>query len=97
MTQMSLFMKQKPTHGHREDLRLPRGADGRVMEWQSGISRCKLLYVEWINSKVLLGSTGNYIQYPVIPHTRKEYFLKKCVCVCVSHSVVSNSFQPHRL
>ena len=91
-------MKQKPTHGHREGLWLPRGADGRGMEWQSGISRCKLLYVEWINSKVLLGSTGNYIQYPVIPHTRKEYLKKKmCVCVCVSHSVVSNSFQPHRL
>ena len=29
-------------------------------------------YIEWINSKVLLYSTGNYIQYPVINHNVKE-------------------------
>ena len=43
------------------------------MDWEFGVSRCKLLHLEWINSKVLLHSTGNYIQYPVINHTRKEY------------------------
>ena len=31
-----------------------------------GVSRCKLLCIEWINNKVLLYSTGNYIQYSVI-------------------------------
>ena len=31
-----------------------------------GISRCKLLYIKWINNKALPYSTGNYIQYPVI-------------------------------
>ena len=36
------------------------GKDGEF-----GISRCKLVYVGWIN-KVLLYSTRNYIQYPVI-------------------------------
>ena len=30
--------------------------------------RCKLWYIEWINSKVLLNSTGNYIQYLIINH-----------------------------
>ena len=35
--------------------------------------RCKLLYIEWINNKVLLYSTGNYIQYPMINHNEKEY------------------------
>ena len=30
----------------------------------------KLLYIGWIN-KVLLYSTGNYIQYPVINHKGK--------------------------
>ena len=30
-------------------------------------------YIEWINNKVLLYSTGNYIQYPVINHNGKEY------------------------
>ena len=42
------------------------------MDWEFGISRCKPLYTEWIN-KVLLYSTGNYIQYPVINHNGKEY------------------------
>ena len=44
---------------------LPRGRGCGVwgrMEWEAGISRCKLLYTEWINNKVLLYSTGNYIQ-----------------------------------
>ena len=39
---------------------------GGGMEWEVGVSRCELLYIEWINNKVLLYSTGNYIQYPVI-------------------------------
>ena len=43
------------------------------MEWEFGISRCKLLYIGWINNKALLYSTGNSIQYPVINHNGKEY------------------------
>ena len=39
--------------------------------------RCKLLYLEWINNKVLLYSTGNYIQYSMISHNGKEYFKKR--------------------
>ena len=35
--------------------------------------------IEWIN-KVLLYSTGNYIQYPVINHNGKEYE-KECACI----------------
>ena len=31
-----------------------------------GIRRCKLLYLGWIRSKVLLYSTGIYTQYLVI-------------------------------
>ena len=48
-------------------------AGGGGMDWEFEISRCKLLYVEWVNNKVLLYSTGNYIQYPVINHNGKEY------------------------
>ena len=50
---------------------------GGGMDWESGISRCKLLYREWINNKVLLHSTGNYIQYPVKNHKGKEYELER--------------------
>ena len=42
------------------------------MEWEFGINRWKLLYMEWINNKVLLDSTGNNIQYPMIRHNGKE-------------------------
>ena len=49
------------------------------MEWEVGVHRCKLYYVEWLNNKVLLHSTRNYIQYPVINHNGKE--CKKTVCV----------------
>ena len=45
---------------------------GGGMDWEFGISRCKLLYIEWINNKVLLYSTGNYIQYPVTNCNGKE-------------------------
>ena len=31
------------------------------MDWESGVSRCKLLYLEWISNELLLYSTGNYI------------------------------------
>ena len=31
----------------------------------------KLLYIKWINNKVLLYSTEKYIQYPVINHNGK--------------------------
>ena len=43
------------------------------MDWEFGISRCKLLHTGWINNKVLLYSTGSSIQYPVINHHGKEY------------------------
>ena len=41
------------------------------MDWERGISRCKLLYIKWIN-KALLYRTGDYVQYPVINHDGKE-------------------------
>ena len=53
------------------------------MQWEVQVSRCKLVCIEWINNKVLLYSTENYIQYPRMNHNGEEYFLKECVCVCV--------------
>ena len=48
------------------------------MDWEFGIIRYKLLYIEWINNKVLLYNTGSYIPYPVINHNGKEYE-KECM------------------
>ena len=54
-----------------------------MMDWEFRVNRCKLLYIEWINSKVLLYSTGNYIQYPVIKYNGKEY-KKKYIYICIT-------------
>ena len=48
-----------------------------------GVSRCELLYIEWINNKVLLYSTGDYIRHPVINHNGEEYEKKECVCIYI--------------
>ena len=58
MIQMNLSMKQKQTHRLTVAKRVR--AAGR-MNSDFGISSCKLLYMELINNKVLLYSTGNYI------------------------------------
>ena len=68
-----------------------KGDWGR-MKWEVEVSKCKLLYIRWINSKVLLGplfSIGIYIQYSVIDHNGKEYFKRLCVCVgvCITGSL----------
>ena len=66
-------MKQQQTHRHREQTCGCQGVGGRGgKELEFGISRGILLYIGWINSKVLLYSTGNYIQYTVINHNGKE-------------------------
>ena len=44
------------------------------------VSRCKLLYMEWISNRVLLNSTENYIQYPI---TGREKNVKKNECMHV--------------
>ena len=56
---------------------------GRGMDWESGVSRGKLLHLEQINNKVLLDSTENYIQSPRINHNGKEYF-KECTLCCIA-------------
>ena len=50
---------------------------GGGMEWEVGVSRCKLLDMKWINNKVLLYSMENYIPYPMINHNGKEYYKKE--------------------
>ena len=55
------------------------------MEWEFAVGRCKLLHLEWINNKVLMYSTGNYIQHLVISHNGKEY--KKRMYICITESL----------
>ena len=82
---MKLSMKQKQNQGHRAQTGgCQGGGGGRGMDWEFGISRCKLVYTEWINNEVLLYSTGNYIQYPVINYNGKECE-KECY-TCITES-----------
>ena len=88
MTQMNLAMGQKLIHRHRDRLAVVRWLErgGRGTGWESGVSWCELLYTGWINTKILLNSTGNYLQYPVLSHNKKENKRQRereCVCVCV--------------
>ena len=40
---------------------VPKGeGEGSGMDWGFGVSRCKLLHLEWISNDVLLYSTENY-------------------------------------
>ena len=58
--------KKKILNGHRKQTcGCQGGGGGGEMEWEVGVSRCKLLYIGRINNKVLLHSTGNYMQYPI--------------------------------
>ena len=53
----------KQTHRRGEQTMVAKGEEGgRRMDWEFGVSRCKLLHLEWINNEVLLYSTQNYIQ-----------------------------------
>ena len=67
---------------------------GGGMDWESGISRRKLAYKEWINNKVLLYSTGNYIQYPVIYPDGKDYD-KECIYVELNRFAVQQQLTQH--
>ena len=41
------------------------------MDWEFGVSRCKLLHLEWISNEVLLYSKGKYIHSLGIEHDRR--------------------------
>ena len=64
------------------------------MDWEFGISRCKLLYIGWINNKAVLYSTGNSIQYAAINHNGKEYKRKMYIYTePLCHTAESNSLE----
>ena len=76
MAHMNLSTKQKQTHRHRDQTCGCQGREGwgRRMDWEFGAGRCKLLYIDSVNEKVLLYSIENYIQSPGISHNGKEYW-----------------------
>ena len=74
MTHMNLSTKPETDSQTENRLVVAEGVGGGgETEWEFGISRCKLVYVEWITNRFLLYSTGTNIQYPIINHNGKEY------------------------
>ena len=57
-----IYKMETDSQTQRRDLWLPSGEGGGGMELEVVVSRCNLLYMEWINIKVLLYSTGNHTQ-----------------------------------
>ena len=66
---MNLSTEQKKTHGHgAQTCGCEGGWEGSGRDWEFGVSRWKLLHLEWISNEVLLYSRGNSIQSPVMGH-----------------------------
>ena len=76
-TQCGLSLNMPQWHIEYFELKLLKKWGGWI--WEFEISRCKPLYIGWINNRVLLYDRGNYIQYSVINHNGKE--MKMTVCI----------------
>ena len=78
---------------YRTDLCLPRRRRvGEGMHQEFGTSRCKLLHLEQINCKVLLYSTGSYIQFLMMSHNRKKSYKRMCVYVYICVYIYSITY-----
>jgi len=76
---INLIKVTRVSHRHREQTYGCQGGGGWGRDglgvWNQW---CKLLYIEWINHKVPVYSTGNCIQYTVLNYNEKKYE-KECV------------------
>ena len=69
-----IYKTEMDSQTEKANLWLPKGkGGGGGINYEYGISRYKLLHIKLINNKVLLYSTGNYTQHPIINHKEKEY------------------------
>ena len=71
LAHMNLSTEKKQTHGHGEQTRsCQEEGEGEGWTRSLGVSRCKLLHLEWTSNEILLYSTGNSIQSLVIERDR---------------------------
>ena len=60
MAHTDLSTEKKQAHGLGEHTcGCQGGGGGSGVDWEFGLSRCKLLNLEWISNKILLYGTGN--------------------------------------
>ena len=64
------------------------GGGGRGVDWEFGVSRCKLLYLERKSNEVLLSSMGKYnqISWVLVYHDGKEY-KREMYNICTTESL----------
>ena len=66
---MILFTKQKQIVDIESGFVIDRReGGGSGMNGEFGVSRYELLHLEWIRNRILLYSTGNYVQYLGVEH-----------------------------
>ena len=70
----------------RTDFWLPRGScSGGGVEWEFGVSRCKLLYRKQISNKVLCVAQGAI--FNILRKTVTEKNMFKCTYICLTESL----------
>ena len=51
---MNLSTEKKQTHAHGGQTIAKAGRGGSGMDWEFGVSRSKVLHLEWIKNEILL-------------------------------------------
>ena len=87
---MSLHIEQKQTHRRREQTRDCQGL-GRGIGWEFEVGRWKLLHSEQINSKALLHSTGDYVQFPGIKEYKKNVHMYTTQSFAIQQKLAQHS------
>ena len=83
---INLSIKEKQMHRYREHTSLPQArGDGGGIDWEFGVNRCELLYVGWINNKILLQHRELY-PIPWIKHIEKN--MRKNVYIFITECFV---------
>ena len=72
MAPMNLSRKQRETHKENRPVVAKGGVGRERMDWELWVSILKLLYIPWINNKVLRYSIGCCMQSPGINRMEKH-------------------------
>ena len=54
-----IYRNEQPLDHGEQTCGCQGGGGGSGMDWEFGVTRCKLLHLEWIRNEILLYSTGN--------------------------------------
>ena len=90
-----IYVKEINSWTWRTELWLPGEGGVSGMNWAFGVSRCKLLHLEWKSNEILLYSTGNHIQLLVIEHDEDNMRKRMHIYVKLGHFAVQQKLTEH--